>query len=144
MRENSMPPTLPTEVAPVFDQYPAAARRRLLALRRLIFETAAKTDGVGEIVETLKWGEPAYLTKNKSGTTIRLGWKPQAPLFCAVYVNCQTDLISRFREMCADDVAFEGNRAILIPLDKDLPTMPLQRCIAAALTYHRDKRRRGR
>ena len=31
-------------------------------LRQLIFETAAATEVVGELEETLKWGEPSYLT----------------------------------------------------------------------------------
>ena len=52
---------------------------RLMTLRALIFDVAAKTDGVGALDETLKWGEPAYLTRSKSGSTIRLGWKASAP-----------------------------------------------------------------
>src|ERR1700730_3655825 len=57
-----------------FGAYPKALRTRLLALRRLIFETAATTEGVGEREETLKWGQPSYLTPDTgSGSTIRLG-----------------------------------------------------------------------
>jgi len=62
-------------VAEVFAVCPPGMRRKLLALRRLIFETAAKIDGVGEIEETLKWGEPAYLmAETRSGSTVRVGW----------------------------------------------------------------------
>jgi len=43
-------------VAAVFAAYPARVRAKLLALRRLILETAAKTPGVGALEETLKWG----------------------------------------------------------------------------------------
>jgi hypothetical protein len=47
----------------------------LLALRRVIFATAAATPGVGVLTETLKWGEPAHVTaETASGSTIRLGW----------------------------------------------------------------------
>ena len=49
-------------VARAFEGYPPNIRRRLLARRALILKTAASTDGVGELEETLKWGEPAYLT----------------------------------------------------------------------------------
>jgi hypothetical protein len=40
-------PPMPADVADAFDSFPKAARRRLLEVRRLIFETAAKLDGVG-------------------------------------------------------------------------------------------------
>jgi hypothetical protein len=41
-------------VVEVFAGYPLGMRRKVLALRQLIFETAAKIDSVGEIEETLK------------------------------------------------------------------------------------------
>lgn len=47
-------------VSETFAGYPPRIRRKLLGLRSLIFEVAAATDGVGELEETLKWGEPAY------------------------------------------------------------------------------------
>ena len=40
----------------VFKAYPAALRRKLLVLRRLIRDTAKTTKGVGALEETLKWG----------------------------------------------------------------------------------------
>ncbi len=69
-------PIMNPDVAAVFNAYPPKFRRGLLALRDLILETAEATEGVGEIQETLKWGEPAYLpVKRGIGTTIRIGWK---------------------------------------------------------------------
>ncbi len=66
---------MPADVAAVFAGFPERVRRRLLEVRDLIFETAADIEGVGPLTETLKWGEPAYLTgATGSGTTIRLGW----------------------------------------------------------------------
>lgn len=48
-------------------------KAKLLALRRLIFDTAKATKGVGVLQETLKWGQPSYLTpQTKSGSTIRI------------------------------------------------------------------------
>ena len=49
-------------VKAVYDNCLPDIRARLLVLRELIFDTAEKTEGVGEIEETLKWNEPAYLT----------------------------------------------------------------------------------
>jgi len=45
-----------------FDSFAPEARAGLLALRALIFQTAATIPGVGQVQETLKWGQPAYLT----------------------------------------------------------------------------------
>ncbi len=124
------------EVAAKFDSYPANVRRKLLALRELVFRTAAATRGVGEIEETLKWGEPAYVTKNKSGSTVRMDWKKSDPNNYALYFHCQTNLVDTFRTLFPHDFKFEGNRALVFPLDSDVPQDSLAVCIAASLTYH--------
>ena len=127
-------------IARAFEAYPPAMRRRLLALRQLIFETAAATEGVGPLDETLKWGEPAYVTsQSKSGSTIRIDWKKKAPSQYAMYFNCQTSLIETFRSLFPHDFRFEGNRAIVFGEADEVPQDALAFCIAAALTYHRDK-----
>ncbi len=132
-------------VAAKFASYPARARRRLLAVRSLIFRTARRTPGVGEIEETLKWDEPAYLTRNRAGTTVRIDWKDRAPDKVALYVHCQTDLVETFRRLFPDDFEFEGQRALLLAVDEPLPRDALALCIEAALTYHlRRKPPRGR
>ena len=56
-------------VAEVFRRYPAELRARLMALRELIFDVAAGTEGVGPLRETLKWGQPSYLTDKIPGST---------------------------------------------------------------------------
>ena len=85
-----------------------------MTLRRIIFETAARNDDVGALEETLKWGEPAYVTSNtKSGSTVRIAWKRKNPDQYAMYFNCRTNLIETFRTMFADDFKYEGNRAHL-------------------------------
>ena len=125
-------------VAAHFAAYPSDVRRRMMALRELIFATAAATDGVGELEETLKWGEPAYLTSaSKSGSTIRIDWKAREPERCAMYFNCQTDLVGTFRTLFPNDFVFEGNRALVFEREAALPKDSLALCIAAALTYHR-------
>ncbi len=133
------------EVASAFSAYPASIRRRLMALRELIFDTAAATEGVGELEEALRWGEPAYLTTaSKSGSTIRIAWKKSAPSQYAMYFNCQTNLIGRFRRLFPGKLRFEGNRAIVFAEDDRVPLKELSRCVAMALTHHRSKERRPR
>ncbi|MBT3358703.1 MAG: DUF1801 domain-containing protein [Rhodospirillales bacterium] len=136
-------PLQPPEVAEVFSAYPPPVRSKLLAIRQLIFESAAATEGVGPIMETLKWGEPAYLTEEtKAGSTIRLGWKPSMLGSFAIYFNCRTSLVETYRRLFSDRLSFEGNRAILLKVTDDLDEKPLGICIAMALSYHRTKRKR--
>lgn len=135
-----MTPFQNTDVAQVFATYPATMRQKLLALRELIFNTAAATKGVGKVEETLKWGEPAYVTsESKSGSTVRIGWKQKNPSQYAMYFHCQTDLIERFRTLFPSEFRFEGNRAIVFEETDSVAIDSLAVCIAAALTYHRDK-----
>jgi Domain of unknown function (DU1801) len=140
-----MPPFENVAVAEVFEEYPPQMRSKLLALRELIFQTAALTEGVGKIEETLKWGEPAYVTaESKSGSTVRIGWKKSNPSQYAMYFHCQTNLIERFRMLFPTDLKFEGNRAIVFSKSDIVPTNSLVFCIAAALTYHRNKASKNR
>jgi hypothetical protein len=126
-------------VETIFLAYPGAVRKRLLALRRLILDTAATTAGVGRIEETLKWGQPSYLTtKPKSGSTIRIDQVP--PCGYALYVHCQTNLVATFRELYPTELAYGGNRSILLDATRDPPEAILRHCIALALTYHARKR----
>lgn len=141
-----MKPFADPAVAAHFESYPPAARRKLLALRELVFATAEQLEAVGELQETLKWGEPAYVTaETKSGSTVRIDWKSKAPDRYAVYFHCQTGLVESFRSMFPDDFTFEGNRALVLKLSQQVPTDALVLCIEAALTYHSRKRtaRRG-
>lgn len=133
----AMQPFQQSTVKEVFGTYPAPIRTKLMALRQLIFDTAARTAGVGELEETLKWGEPAYLTsKTKSGSTLRIAYKAAKPSQYAMYFNCQTTLVDTFRSMFPNDFHFEGNRAIVFELPEKVPARELAWCIAAALTYH--------
>ena len=124
-------------VAQIFRQYPPELRRRLMLLRRLIFDTAARTPGVGEIEETLKWGEPAYLTSaTGAGSTIRIDRKKANDRQYAMYFHCRTGLVDMFRALFPGRFTFEGNRAIVFEADEDVPVRELQLCIEASLTYH--------
>lgn len=52
----------------------------------------------------------------------------------------KTTLVERFRTMFPNNFAFDGNRALVFGEADAVPTDALACCIAAALTYHRDKR----
>jgi hypothetical protein len=126
------------DVAGAFSAFPERVRARLLEARDLIFETAAVLEGAGPLTETLKWGEPAYLTEaTGSGSTIRLGWSRSAERECAVLFNCRTTLVADFRSQFPDAFVYEKNRAILLDAREPLPHGPLSACLGMALTYHR-------
>jgi hypothetical protein len=128
------------EVAAVFMALPDKVKFRLMDLRELIFDTAAGTEGVGELEEVLRWGEPAYLTtQSKIGSLIRINKRHPAGDRYAIFFHCQTDLVETFR-LLYPDFTFEGNRAITFSVDDDMPIDELRRCIEMALTYHRDKK----
>lgn len=133
-----MKPFANAAVARAFEAYPPKMRRKLLALRELIFRTAASMEAVGELEETLKWGEPAYVTaRSKSGSTVRIDWKESHPSQYAMYFHCQTNLVETFRTLFPTEFRFEGNRAIVFHESDVVPADSLTLCIAAALTYHR-------
>ncbi len=137
-----MKPFADPAVEAVFNTSPAPVKKRLLGLRKMIFEVAASTPGVGELQETLKWGEPAYLTPaSKSGSTIRIAPRPGSPRQYALYVNCQTTLVDSWRTLFPAEFSYEGNRAIVFSADDEVPQDALRFCMAMALTYHRNKRR---
>jgi hypothetical protein len=129
----------------VFSAYPNPLKAKLLALRRLIFDTAKTTSGVGALEETLKWGQPSYLTpETKSGSTIRIDQVKSSANQYAVYFHCQTDLVETFRQLYPTELSYEGNRSIILNADEAIPEQALRHCVALALTYHLSKRKLAR
>jgi hypothetical protein len=125
------------EVKLVFDNYPNPVRKKMLRLRELVIETARETEGISLLEETLKWGEPSYLTKN--GSTIRMDWKPKTPDQYAMYFKCTSRLVETFKLTFNHRFHYEGNRAIVFQLKDKIPRDELKCCIRAALTYHQVK-----
>lgn len=131
-------PIAAADVAAVFASYPDAVRPDLLALRELILDTADATDGVGAVEETLKWGQPSYLTpETRSGSTIRIApTGAKSTHDYAMYFICHTNLVEDFEGLFGDVLTYEGNRALLFTLGAKLPDDELRECVAMALTYH--------
>ncbi len=131
------------EVQSVFDAFPVDAQKKLMQIRQLIFDAAAQDDTIGEVTETLKWGEPAYLTEETgSGSTIRLGYKDKTPDSVDVYLNCQTTLIKDIKLLHSGELVCEDNRVIRIPLAEPLPEDALIDCLTMALKYHHNRKAR--
>lgn len=115
-----------------FSSYPDDVAPLLMELRALIYQTATQ-DGIENLTETLKWGEPSYLSAK--GSTIRFDWKAKSPKQYALYFNCNSLLVETFKELYGDCFNFEGKRAIVFQLDEKINTKALTHCLSMALRY---------
>ena len=131
---NSIPST---EVKEVFENYPITLQGKLLELRELILKTASECEEIKKFEETLKWGEPSYVSN--IGSTIRLGQVKTNLNEYALYFHCKTKLVDTFRELYSDIFSFEGNRAIIFNKNEKLPIRELEHCILMSLKYHKIK-----
>ncbi|WP_339923500.1 DUF1801 domain-containing protein [uncultured Cyclobacterium sp.] len=131
--------TLKTDprVNAVFASYPDNVRDKLQHLRELVIATAEETAGVTVLEETLKWGEPSFVTKN--GSTLRMDWKEKTPDQYAMYFQCTSRLVDTFRLVFDHKFQYEGKRAIVFQLNQKIPELELKECIKASLIYHNVK-----
>ena len=129
-------PPIPTNVKAALDAYPSAARKRIMAFRKPVFEVIRENE-LPTPLETLQWGEPGYLVKG--GSTLRMAWKPSNPESCSLYFNCQTRLLETFREIYPDVFHYDGKRAIHIGIKDDYSEAALRHCIGLTLMYHKLK-----
>lgn len=133
-------------VASLFSSYPKATRARLMEIRDLIFDVAAKTDGVGDLEEGLRWGQASFLTTTSgSGSTVRIDAAGDAG-GVAVYFICTTNLVESFVSLYPGAFNAEKNRALRFGPDDQIPAEELAHCLGLALTYHARNKppRRGR
>lgn len=119
-----------------FEEYPKGAREKLASLRSLVFQIAEAL-ALGEVEESLKWGEPSY--RVKTGSPIRMDWKAKSPNHYYLFFHCQTKLVDTFRELHGDVLVFEGNRAIVFEVSQPIPELAVRHCLELALTYHQRK-----
>ena len=109
-------------------------------LRALILETARETPGVGEIAESLKWGEPSFSpVRPRIGSSVRLVARDDDTV--AMLFICHTNLVDRFRELYPGTFTFEGNRALVFSAHQAVPLAETKHCVALALTYHLRRRK---
>lgn len=119
-----------------FASYPENVAILLKKLRDLIYQVASQ-EGIADLTETVKWGEPSYVSP--IGSTLRFDWKAKAPHQYCLYFNCNTSLVETFKEIYGDIFTFEGKRAIVFKLDDTLPIEALSHCIAMTLRYKKIK-----
>jgi len=136
-------PPLAPDVDAAIAAYPPAARARFLGMREIVFAAAADTPETGPLTETLKWGEPAYLTEaTKSGATLRIAWSPRDPGRIGIYLNCRSSLVEDIRTLYPGTFEIEGTRGLKLALNTPLPTEALDHVARLAQSYHRRKRSR--
>jgi len=128
------------DVDNIFNNFSENICEKLLLVRELIFQIAEEHEIIGEIEETLKWDAPSYLTNQpKSGTTIRLSSIPALENKYAISVHCQTSLIAEFKELFPN-LEYDGNRSIIVDVNKTFPVEAIKHFIYLALTYHHRKK----
>lgn len=138
MKEDPVIPEISApQVREVFESAPEKVRKNLHRLRAYIIEVAQETDEIGELEETLKWGEPSYIAKR--GSTIRLGWSSENETQVFLYFHCQTKLVDTFRQLYSEQLAFQGNRAVVLDPGFEQYSAAIKHCIQLGLTYHRVK-----
>ncbi len=123
-------------VADRFDLYPEDVRHRLFELRALILQIAEELQ-LGDVGESLKWGEPSFSVK--TGSPIRIDWKPKSPESYFLFFNCKTKLVETFKILYGDELQFQGNRAIVLSLSDPLPVQAIRQCLVLGLTYQKVK-----
>lgn len=128
---------IPPEISSLLGAYPQAAGEHLLAVRTLIYDVAAE-HGLGKIDESIKWGEASFWVKG--GIAVRVDWKEKQPAVIKVFFHCQTRLIETFREVYPEAFAYEGNRALLIPLADYAKHGVLAHCLSVVMRYQALKR----
>jgi hypothetical protein len=121
-----------SEVKEKFENYPKHIKPLILQLRKLVFSVAEDLN-LGEIDETLKWGEPSYQVKG--GSPVRMDWKAKYPNQYFLFFHCQTKLVDTFRELYSEVLEFEGNRAIVLHTNRNLPEKAIRHCIEMAMKY---------
>ncbi|PIE50949.1 MAG: hypothetical protein CSA38_00730 [Flavobacteriales bacterium] len=119
------------------ETYPDFVRDKLKDLRELVIETAEEIPEITDLEETLKWGEPSFLTK--TGSTLRMDWKKKNPNQYQMYFKCTSRLVETFKLVFGDLFEYEKNRAIIFQLDQEIPVIELKKCIKATLMYHKVK-----
>lgn len=121
-------------VAKAFDDFEPKVGAALLELRELVFVVAAEIDRLAGVEESLKWGQPSYAPKPKTGTPIRLGLTKSGDP--TLLVHCQTSLVADLEADNAHGLRTTDNRAVILPEHGVMDHPGLRGFVRAALTYH--------
>ena len=123
-------------VSKKIQEYPEPVQNIANEIRSLIHEVA-RTEKLGPVQESLKWGEPSLSTGK--GTPIRFDWKSKNPENFYLFFNCQTILVETFTAIYGDFLKTEGRRAVILNLREKFPKKIIRDCISMAVRYHQIK-----
>ena len=120
------------------DTYKPNVKPSITKLIKLIEEVAEKEPSINKLEQTLKWGEPSFITSK--GSTLRLDWKEKSPEIVSLYFKCTSLLVPTFKTVYGPKFNYENNRAIQLKLNDNWPEEELKVCIKATLLYHKVKK----
>jgi len=126
-----------SDVKKTIQLYPEEIQEQILSIREMIFTLGSQNPEIGEIEETLKWGEPSYIAKQ--GSTIRIAWRKSSPENYGIFFNCKSKLIDTFKEIYPTCFNYVDNRAMMFNCKNKIPNNELKQCLLLALTYHKVK-----
>lgn len=130
--------TLPEPVQTAFSDYPDEVKASLVEARALVLQVKKDDPEIGELNETLRWGELSYLTeKPKTGSILRLAMTKNGKP--ALFFHCGTTLVEQFRAQYSHVFEFEDNRALVLSQPVGETTAELKHCISQALRYRIDQ-----
>ena len=118
------------------DFYFPIAKETAKQIQKIIYEIAEE-ENLGEITESLKWGESSFSVN--SGSPVRMDWKEETPDYFYIYFNCRTLLVETFRIVYESKLEFQGNRAIKFDLSKKIPFKILKDCLSVVMKYKKLK-----
>lgn len=121
------------DLADVWQNWPAPAKDMANEIRALFLEAAPSGR---PLVESLKWGEPAWRPK-RGGTTLRLAWDPAFPDRLGCFAHCQTDLMQRLESLHPKALDYLPPRVAYVDVTRDLPQKALRDLADMAFTYKR-------
>ena len=127
---------MPQDIAAALAGFRADLRKPLLAVRQLIFDLSREIEPKVRIEESLKWGQPSYVPVPKTGTPIRLGTTKDDR--AAIFVHCQTTLISGLAADNPHGLITRDNRTVVLPPDP-AANVGLRGFVRSALQYHMDQ-----
>ncbi len=119
-----------------FETYPDDVSILLNNIRDLIFRVV-KDDDISNLTETLKWGQPSYISD--SGSAVRFDWNAKYPDQYCIFFNCKTTLVETFKEVFGETFTYEGNRAIVFKKEQTVPLKELEHCVSMSLRYKKIK-----
>lgn len=123
---------LTPEMQAAFDRFEGDDLAGALALRALILDEA-KSLGIEDVAECLRWGQPSYISP--IGTALRIG-APKTGGF-NLHAHCQTSVIPEFEEQFGSEFEIEGSRTVHFRTADDLHPDKLRLLIAHGLQYKR-------